>query len=141
MFFKKAVIVDVTCIEGTEFLINYLIKNNINLPLIIGTTGNFNDSCIENMKKYSKNNVIFKTSNFSQGIPLFCNILKEIDKKIDLKYWNIEMEEIHHKNKKDSPSGTAKTLSKCINFSNDEIKSIRKENIHGIHKSKIKIKI
>jgi len=139
-FLENSVVIDVTSIEGTEFLINFLIKNKINLPLIIGTTGNFNQNCIENMKNYSKNNVIFKTSNFSQGVSLLCNILKEINNKIDLKYWNIEMEETHHKNKKDSPSGTAKTLSKCLNFNNDDIKSLRKENIHGVHKIKLKSK-
>jgi dihydrodipicolinate reductase len=40
---KNCVIVDVTCVDGTSYLLDKLLENKINLPLIIGTTGDFNN--------------------------------------------------------------------------------------------------
>ena len=71
-------------------------------------------------------------SNFSYGIPL----LEKVLKNIDFSNWTITIEETHHAEKKDSPSGTAKSLANIIgNVSN--IESIREGDVFGMHKIKL----
>ena len=125
---KNCVIVDVTCVEGTSYLLDKLLENKINLRLIIGTTGDFNN--IESkINKYSIENKVVKISNFSYGIPEIEKILKNFD----LNIWKIKIKEIHHIHKKDAPSGTAKTLANVCNYNYDDIESIREGKIFGIH--------
>jgi len=127
-FFLNCVIVDVTCIDGTSYLIDKLLEKKINLPLIIGTTGDFN-SIESKINKYSLENKVVKISNFSYGIPEIEKILK----KFDLNVWKIKIKEIHHIHKKDAPSGTAKTLADICNYNYNNIESIREGEIYGIH--------
>ena len=125
---KNCVIVDVTCVEGTSYLLDKLLENKINLRLIIGTTGDFNN--IESkINKYSIENKVVKISNFSYGIPEIEKILKNFD----LNIWKIKIKEIHHIHKKDAPSGTAKTLANICNYNYNNIESIREGEIFGIH--------
>ena len=109
---KNTVIVDVTSVDGTFKLFSALFHEDINLPVIIGTTGEFSDNCKNLIFLYSKNNAIFKISNFSKGIPTILNMLDNV-KSND---WNVSINETHHVHKKDKPSGTAKTLAKKLNF-------------------------
>ena len=125
----NAVIIDITSVEGTNKLISVLLHQNINIPLIIGTTGQFNEGCITNIMDYSKNNPVFKVSNFSYGIPEIEKILKTIN----INNWNVSIKETHHINKLDKPSGTAKSLAKIINHDTSNIESIRESDIFGRH--------
>ncbi len=126
---KNTVIIDVTSVEGTYKLLSVLIHENINLPLIIGTTGEFSKECNELIIQYSKNNAVFKISNFSKGIPTIMNMLENINEK----EWNISLNETHHIHKKDKPSGTAKTLADKLNYDSDEIDSYRENDVFGKH--------
>lgn len=125
---ENCVIVDVTCVDGTSYLLDKLLENKINLPLIIGTTGDFNNIQFK-INKYSIENKILKISNFSYGIPEIEKILE----KFDLNIWKIKIKEIHHIHKKDAPSGTAKTLANVCNYNYNDIESIREGDIFGIH--------
>lgn len=96
-------------------------KNNI--PVVSGTTAIPNNSFIE-IENFAENNnkAFFWASNFSIGV----NITFEINKhlaKIMNNYpdYNIEMTEIHHTQKIDSPSGTAITLAEEIINNNTNI--------------------
>ena len=113
---SKDIIIDVSSPEGLKSLLENLIKDDKFPKIITGTTGNLPK---ELMEIYSKKSVIIVKSNFSRGIQSILNMLKQLDKD----YWNIEIEEIHHLKKKDSPSGTALTL-------NEELKKLTSENIH-----------
>jgi len=124
------VIIDVSSAQGTLDLIHKIEKSCIKrLPLIIGTTGNLP---IKELEKYSENNPIAILSNFSYGIPLILDMINGIDKKLQSPEWNYDIIETHHKHKKDIPSGTAKSIKKCIS-KDIEIDSIRRGNIIGIH--------
>jgi len=125
----NTVIVDVTSVEGTFKLFSVLIHENINLPVIIGTTGEFSEQCKKLIDEYAKNNVVFRISNFSNGIPIILNMLKNI-KSND---WNVSINETHHIHKKDKPSGTAKTIADKLNFNVNDIVSYRENEIYGIH--------
>jgi 4-hydroxy-tetrahydrodipicolinate reductase len=123
---NQVVIIDITSDIGCKNLIENLIMKNLYVPLIIGSTGDLPNDLIEKYSEYTK---VATISNFSYGISSLLNMLSEIklpDSKIQIK-------EYHHINKIDAPSGTAKTISKKINFNDSEIISIREGTIYGIH--------
>lgn len=126
-------IIDVSSVEGTTYLLNNLIKYNVNIPLIIGTTGNLPMDLI---RQYAMKNIVFLCSNFSFGISQFKKIINCIDKNV----WMPSLTEKHHIHKKDKPSGTALTLMNEYNKHNntnniyiDDIISIREGEIIGHH--------
>lgn len=88
---------------------------NANIPVISGTTG-----WLENYDEvaalcYEKNGALISSSNFSLGVNVFFE-LNEYLAKIMSKFesYKVEMEEIHHIQKLDEPSGTAISLAKGI---------------------------
>lgn len=86
-----------------------------NVPLVMGTTGwygelqKIKDECI------SRNNSFLYGSNFSIGVNLFFH-LNEVLAKMMNNYpaYDVQVEEIHHTQKLDSPSGTAITITEGI---------------------------
>ena len=94
-----------------------------NIPLVVGTTGWYNE--IDSLKEMcnSTNNSFLWASNFSIGVNIFFKINQELAKLMN-KYDNyeIKLEEIHHTAKLDAPSGTA------ISLANDIIESIERKN-------------
>ena len=85
------------------------------VPLICGSTGWAEH--LDEMKKFSseKNGAFIYSSNFSIGV----NIFFEVNKKLAVlmsshKEYEVILEEIHHTQKKDAPSGTAITLAEQI---------------------------
>jgi 4-hydroxy-tetrahydrodipicolinate reductase len=79
--------------------------------LVIGTTG-FNNEQIETIKNASQNMPIVLSPNMSIGVNVFFKVLAETTKL--LKDYDIEIMEIHHNQKKDSPSGTAMKIADII---------------------------
>lgn len=123
--FKSNIIIDVSSPDGTISLIKKLENNKV--PLIIGTTG-FSD--LQLIKNYSQSCPVALISNFTEGIPIIIDILKNY--KISNSKYSIT--ESHHIHKKDSPSGTALTLKNSIsNSDNIQIESIREGDIVGEH--------
>lgn len=89
------------------------IKNNV--PVISGTTGwldKYNE-VIELCNE--KNGAFIYASNFSLGVNIFFEMNKYLAKMMNqLKQYNVSIEEIHHTQKLDAPSGTAITLADGI---------------------------
>lgn len=88
---------------------------NQNVPVISGTTGWLNhyeyvvDLCKE------KNGTFLYASNFSLGVNIFFELNKTLSKLMaKLPEYKISIEEIHHTEKLDAPSGTAITLAEEI---------------------------
>jgi len=125
---KNNLIIDVSSPEGTYQLIERLIIHDKKIPLLIGTTGEHN---LERIMNYSLNAPVALISNFSDGFPVinqFSNIINNLSNE-----WEFNMEETHHINKKDTPSGTA--LSWCNTLNRDcKIESIREGDVYGKHK-------
>ena len=112
---------------------------DIKIPIIIGTTG-FSDDEINKIKTAGKKIPILLAANFSTGINNLKDSLETFIKSLDQEMSCI-IEETHHIEKLDQPSGTAIELKNIINLSdkknnisNIEINSIRKKDIFGIHK-------
>lgn len=103
---------------------------NKGVPVISGTTG-----WLENYHEMvqlcnTKNAAFLYSSNFSLGVNLFFELndyLAKMMSKFD--NYNVSIEEIHHTQKLDKPSGTAITLANSIiNHSNKNNWSIENPN-------------
>jgi len=88
---------------------------NSGIPVVVGTTG-WLDKLDEVKKKCSeKNGGLFHASNFSLGVNIFFNLNKHLAKIMNVyPDYDVNMEEIHHIHKLDSPSGTGLSLANQI---------------------------
>ena len=109
--FKKIdLIIDFTIPKCTFEILE--IASKLKKRVVIGTTG-FTKSEEDLIKKYSKKIPILKAGNMSLGINLLM-YLTEITSSSLGKNFLSKINEIHHKHKKDYPSGTALMLGKGI---------------------------
>ncbi len=109
--FKKAnVIIDFTIPKCTLEILEIALKSK--KRVVIGTTG-FSKREENLIKKYSKKIPILKAGNMSLGINLLM-YLTEVTSNILGNNFLSKIFEIHHKHKKDYPSGTALMLGKGI---------------------------
>ena len=109
--FKKAkVIIDFSTPKCTFEVLK--IASKLNKKVVIGTTG-FTKKEENLIKKFSKKISILKAGNMSLGINLLM-YLTEIASKSLGKNFLSKVFEVHHKHKKDFPSGTALMLGKGI---------------------------
>lgn len=106
------VIIDFSSPSASFIALDYAVCHLI--PIVIATTG-FTDEETKRIIEYSEAIPIFKCSNMSYTINLIGKLLSYITPM--LSYMDIEILEKHHKNKKDSPSGTAFLLADYINSS------------------------
>jgi len=108
---KKAnLIIDFTIPKCTLEILKIALK--LKKRVVIGTTG-FNKKEENLIKKFSKKIPILKAGNMSLGINLLM-YLTEIASSSLGKNFLSKVFEIHHKHKKDYPSGTALMLGKGI---------------------------
>lgn len=126
--------------------IKLCLENNI--PIVSGTTGWLQH--YDKMVKFCENHngSFIYASNFSVGVNLFFSINEYVSKLMKpWKNYQVSMEEIHHTQKLDAPSGTAITLAEGIinksdkkgwtleNPSEEEIKitAHRIDDVKGTH--------
>lgn len=81
------------------------------VPVVSGTTGWFDQLGLIEAEANKQNGALVWASNFSVGVNLFFEMNRSMA-AIMAKYpeYTVSIEETHHTQKKDSPSGTAKTL-------------------------------
>ena len=109
--FKKAnVIIDFTIPKCTLEVLK--IASKLKKKVVIGTTG-FSKKDENLIKKYSKKIPILKAGNMSLGINLLMYLTEITSKSLGNNFLS-KVFEIHHKHKKDHPSGTALMLGKGI---------------------------
>ena len=80
--------------------------------LVSGTTG-LTDIELNELKELSNDCVIVHSNNMSIGINLLMNLVEEAASLLREDF-DAEILEMHHRNKKDAPSGTAISLGKAI---------------------------
>jgi len=88
---------------------------NAGVPIVVGTTGWYNQlpqvkhSCEEG------GHSMLYASNFSVGVNVFFHVNKVLAKLMNnYPYYDVQVEEIHHTQKMDSPSGTGITIAEGI---------------------------
>ena len=109
-FKKTDVIIDFTVPNCTLDILK--IASRLKKRVVIGTTG-FTRSQENQIKKYSKKIPILKAGNMSLGVNLLMYLTEITSKSLNDEYLS-KIFEVHHKHKKDYPSGTALMLGKGI---------------------------
>jgi 4-hydroxy-tetrahydrodipicolinate reductase len=109
-FKNTDVIIDFTVPNCTLDILK--IASKLKKRLVIGTTG-FNQKEEALIKKFSKTIPILKAGNMSLGVNLLMYLTEIASKSLNEKYLS-KVFEVHHKHKKDYPSGTALMLAKGI---------------------------
>ena len=109
-FKKTDIIVDFTVPKCTLDIL--IIASKLKKRVVIGTTG-FSQKEENLIKEYSKKIPILKAGNMSLGVNLLMYLTEIASKALNEKYLS-KVFEIHHKHKKDYPSGTALMLGKGI---------------------------
>jgi len=121
-----------------------------NIPIVVGTTGWYKElKEVEKVVNRDHKSLLY-ASNFSIGVNLFFTLNKELSKIMSsFSQYNASIEEIHHIQKLDKPSGTAITLAEGIvenhkkynSWKLDEvsepnellIRSVRSDEVPGTH--------
>lgn len=123
---------------------------NRKIPVVCGTTGWLDKKSEIEQLTNQQGGSFFYASNYSLGVNIFFRLNEYLSKMMKgFEAYNIGVEEIHHTEKKDAPSGTAITLAegilnhhptkrKWVNAeSSDEselsIKSFRIDQVPGTH--------
>ena len=100
---------------------------------VIGTTGLSNEQKQE-LAQLAVTCRIFWAPNMSIGVNVLLKVLPELTRALGDKY-DIEMVELHHNRKKDSPSGTALRLGECLaearGWDLDEVRCSARDGIIG----------
>ncbi|MGB1308750.1 MAG: 4-hydroxy-tetrahydrodipicolinate reductase [Oceanihabitans sp.] len=151
---KADIAIDFSVPEAAFLNISNCLKHNI--PVVSGTTGWLNN--YENAVALceEKNGAFIYASNFSLGVNIFFELNKTLAKMMaTLEDYKVNLEEIHHTQKLDKPSGTAITLANAILEENKKynswslesktkalkIESKRIENVPGTHSIQYKSEI
>lgn len=122
------IIIDFSNRENIKYICEY--ANKYNCKVLIGTTGlTINDYNL--LKELSTRVAVMIDSNYSKGISILKKIIKE--NIYLLKDYDIELIDVHHKYKKDVPSGTMKSIESIINDNKYNVTSIRAGTIRGEH--------
>ena len=109
-FKNTDVIIDFTVPNCTFDILK--IASKLKKRVVIGTTG-FNQKEENIIKNYSKKIPILKAGNMSLGVNLLMYLTEIASKSLQDEYLS-KVYEVHHKHKKDYPSGTALMLGKGI---------------------------
>ena len=109
-FKKTDIIIDFTIPKCTLEVLKIALK--LKKRIVIGTTG-FNKKEENLIKKFSKKIPILKAGNMSLGINLLMYLTEIASSSLNKNFLS-KVFEIHHKHKKDYPSGTALMLGKGI---------------------------
>jgi 4-hydroxy-tetrahydrodipicolinate reductase len=100
------IVIDFSLPEACEILLEQAIKTP--KPLVIGTTG-LNNHQLNLLKQASEVMPVLYATNMSLGVALLNKLVYQASSVLD--GFDIEIVEMHHRHKKDAPSGTALTLS------------------------------
>ena len=102
--------IDFSSIESTLYASE--LSAQARIVHVIGTTG-FSNKQEEIIKAAARHATVIKSGNMSLGLNILLGVVQNISRLVD-DNWAIEISEIHHKEKKDYPSGTALALGYSV---------------------------
>lgn len=133
-------------------IVNINLCFDAGIPVVVGTTAWLDQLPAVKATCTAKNGALFYAPNFSIGVNIFFEINKKLAAIMNHQpQYNVAMEEIHHTEKKDAPSGTAIKTAEVIleeltsktnwlladngNQSTESlmIKALREPNVPGTH--------
>ena len=127
---KIDVAIDFSLKENFKPTLSWCVSNNV--KLVSGVTGLTSDD-MKALNLASEQLPCLWSSNMSLGINLMAKMLVDLS---SLKNHELQLVETHHKNKKDSPSGTALFLQDILEKNASKVHqpiSIRGGGVFGIH--------
>ncbi|WP_299799108.1 4-hydroxy-tetrahydrodipicolinate reductase [uncultured Maribacter sp.] len=125
-FNSMDVAIDFSMPEAAFGNITKCLSNNI--PIISGTTGWLDKYEDATTLCQEKKGAFIYASNFSLGVNIFFELNNYLAKMMqNLPEYNVELEEIHHTQKLDAPSGTAITLAEGV-IANSNYKQWKLDN-------------
>jgi 4-hydroxy-tetrahydrodipicolinate reductase len=104
------VVIDITTPAATIAVARLCSENRT--PLVVGTTGHTQEQ-FEALRLVSQSCPVLVAPNFSLGVNLLFWMAETAAAKLG-KDFDVEIVELHHRLKKDAPSGTAKRLADLI---------------------------
>jgi 4-hydroxy-tetrahydrodipicolinate reductase len=150
-------IIEFTAPESAVDNINTAIE--LGVPIVVGTTG-WNKELVNVTVNVKENKAkLLHASNFSIGVNLFFKLNEDLAKLMDAyPEYKVALEEIHHTQKLDAPSGTAITLADGVLANNTKFDSwelsedkeiedklpivaLREPNVPGTHSLEYKSEI
>ena len=124
------VVIDFSAPIATEKMVTTAIENNLQKALVVATTG-FNDHQKNLLIKASESMPVLYATNMSLGVAVLNKVVEMVSAK--LKDFEIEIMEMHHRYKKDAPSGTALTLAEhCAKARGLDLNKVRISGRDGI---------
>jgi len=111
LFESSDVVIDFSSAAALSLLLEKALQ--FNKKLLIGTTG-ISSKHYEQMSDLSKKAAVFYSPNTSVCVSLISKMLKIAAAKLPANQYDVDVIDIHHKQKKDSPSGTALMFAKSI---------------------------
>lgn len=131
-----AVIIDFTAPETSLKVANLAAR--MGNPAVIGTTG-FNADQMKELEAAAKQGPLFWAPNMSVGVNSLLQVLPKLVEALGPGY-DLEIMEIHHNKKADSPSGTALKLGQAIAAARgekiDDVKVCSRDGIIGARTQK-----
>lgn len=113
---KPDVVVDFSLPSGSASIADEC--NELKIPLVTGTTG-LEDKHQKKIIELSKNVPVVQSPNMSIGVNVLFKLCEDLPGILGPSY-DIEILEIHHRNKADAPSGTALRIYEIISKSQEE---------------------
>ena len=120
-FFIDIDIAIIFATSGIKEILN--MANKKKTPIVMCSTGFLIDESEYNMP-------FIYSPNTSDGMNMIFDFLKS-NKTMLCKNYKIKITEYHHKDKKDSPSGTTKKIMQILNETNIDTKIVRKDDLNA----------
>lgn len=117
------VLIDFSSHTGTLSILE--IAASLHKPVVIGATGHTIDES-HNIREYSKKIPLIYSPNMSVGVNLLFKLI-ELAAPVLGEHFDIELLDIHHRHKKDAPSGTAMALKNVL------LKALEREEANVIY--------
>ncbi len=130
---SKSVVVDFSSLDFFSDILSWCVENKV--PFVSGTTG-LSESQFSDLDQASNKIPVLWAPNMSIGVAFINKLLKHYGQLSE--QFDFQVEEFHHKHKRDKPSGTAiflqDTLEKAVQKNIPEVLAVRGGGIFGNHK-------
>jgi 4-hydroxy-tetrahydrodipicolinate reductase len=119
-FLGAEVIVDFSSIKGLPALLAHATRQRI--PLVCCTTG-LDDELKQLIAKAAETIPVLWAQNTSLGVQVLAELVEQAVRRLGADY-DVEIVEVHHRKKVDSPSGTAKRLADAVKAARPEAREL-----------------
>lgn len=135
LFFTADLWIEFSSPAATLALCREAIRRGSKTPLVVGATG-WTEEELRELENAAKAFPILRSANFSLGIQICRMTLRTWGARPELANWKVSIRDLHHAQKKDSPSGTALALREALGTTLGKLATItshREGDAVGLH--------